>query len=255
MLPTRAWLMLAGVLGIGCGRIDFSALPDADGSDGRGSDVGSDGPLTPAWQLIQVNGNSSASGVSSLAVSEAPTGAGHVLVVGIQFEPGGSITSISDNATSAPSLFAELSGTAASNPTSGDALIMYVSAAAHAGATTLTVATSSLTYAVVVWEFATTGTISPDVEGNLSSEPASTLPSSPIIDTTHAGDLIVAISIAANSIQGIHAGNDFTNDLLTNGNGWAHITSAVAAAGTQQAQWDSSLGTYCSDIVAFHVDD
>jgi hypothetical protein len=66
---------------------------------------------------------------------------------------------------------------------------MYVSAGAHAGATTLTVTTSSLTYSVVVWEFATSGSISLDGYGNLTSEPASTLPSSPLIDATHPGDL------------------------------------------------------------------
>ena len=52
---------------------------------------------------------------------------------------------------------------------------------------------------------------------------------------------------------GITSGNEFTDDFTTFGNGWAHITSTSATAGTHQASWytASPVGVYCASTVAF----
>jgi hypothetical protein len=119
--------------------------------------------------------------------------------------------------------------------------------------TAVTATTTTAAYALVVWEFATAQPATVDAAAAMSDQGSSSHPTSPVITTENAGELVIAIGISGGVVTGIHAGNEFTNDSLVRGNGWAHITSADAPAGSQHAVWDSNDQTFCSDAVAFHV--
>jgi hypothetical protein len=74
------------------------------------------------------------------------------------------------------------------------------------------------------------------------------------VTTTQAGDFIVSVLYAnASNLSAISTGNEFTDDFKTYGNGWAHITSTSATAGTHQASWYTAApsGVYCASTVAF----
>jgi len=88
----------------------------------------------------------------------------------------------------------------------------------------------------------------------LNDQPATTAPVGPMIMTSTAGEFVVSVAIVENAARRIHAGDEFTNDQTTNGNGWAHLTDPMAAAGTYQAQWDQpQSGVYCAAAAAFAV--
>ena len=72
--------------------------------------------------------------------------------------------------------------------------------------------------------------------------------------TTAPGDFIVSAAIVQNNITGTHTGNEFTNDEMPNGNGFAHLTATRAPAASHQARWDQpTSGAYCSSSAAFFV--
>ena len=230
---------------LGCGRVGFSI---GSGTDAR---VTVDGSLLPAWQLVQVMDNTANAGPASLATTIASTDVGDLLVAGIHFDPGGTITGVA--ADPGASSFVAVSGSLANNTPGGDAVEIWVLPSASAGVTSITATASTKVYTVVVWEFATHAPASVDMAAELSQQAASTMPVSPTVTTQRAGELVVGITIVQGGVTGIAAGNDFTNDTNANGNGWAHLASETAPAGTQQAVWTSDSGTYCSDAVAFHV--
>ncbi len=105
----------------------------------------------------------------------------------------------------------------------------------------------------MVWEVAglrTSGALDTGVA--VSDQPASNTPLGPSITTKTPGEFVVSVAIVANGISGTHAGNAFTNDLRTRGDGWAHLTDPAAPAGSYQAEWDQgTAGDYCSDAAAF----
>ena len=71
--------------------------------------------------------------------------------------------------------------------------------------------------------------------------------------TSAAGEFVMASAIVFDTVSGIHPGNEFTNDQVSDGNGWAHLTDPMAPAGVHQAQWDATPGSYCASAVAFKV--
>ena len=123
-----------------------------------------------------------------------------------------------------------------------------------AGATTITV-TSNSVKAIVAWEFANIKTTSPlDNATKLDNQATSTTPLGAAITTAQDRELVIATIIVQNQVSGIHAGSLFTNDQTALGNGWAHITSNNAAAGTYQAQWDQpTTGPSCAVSAAFFI--
>ncbi|PYN82944.1 MAG: hypothetical protein DMD48_14285 [Gemmatimonadetes bacterium] len=114
---------------------------------------------------------------------------------------------------------------------------------------------TTLVHATVVWEVSSINTTSPvQTATKIDNQSASSTPLGASITTSATGEFVVATTVVANSVTGIHAGNAFTNDRFTNGNGFAHLTSNTASAGTYQAQWDqSSSGAYCSSSAAFYA--
>jgi hypothetical protein len=240
-----------GTLPVDARAVDASlAPPDApDGSDASSSGLS-------AWRLVQVQSASNAGqgGLTSLSATVTPTTANDLLVVGVQFAVGTTIASVSDNAEGGTSTFSAIPGSHARNAHADGNVAIWYTPSANAGATavTATAGTASV-YTVVVWEFATAQAATVDIASGLSDQASSTTPVAPALTTMNAGELVVAIGIVATSISQLQPGNEFTNDALANGNGWAHITSATAPGGAHQAAWDSTAGTYCSSAVAFHV--
>jgi hypothetical protein len=119
---------------------------------------------------------------------------------------------------------------------------------------TPTFADSPTSVEITVWEVSGISTSPPD--GTNTSSGSFTLNNTPgpAVITTQAGDFIVSIMFAVDTnLSGITSGNEFTNDFLTNGNGWAHITSNFVPAGTHQASWFTSTpqGEYCASTAAF----
>jgi hypothetical protein len=208
----------------------------------------------PAWRLVQVQSIEAGSGGSaSVAVMVTSTSSDDLIVVGLQTAPGATITNVSDNAPGGTSAFSAITGSLASNAVGDGGVDVWFTPSANAGATSVTASTTSAIYGLVVWEVATAQASTVDTVNAVSDEAASTTPKSPAVITEDAGELVIAIGISEGTITGIRAGNEFTNDAAPNGNGFAHITSTTAPAGTHQAVWLSNSATYCSTAVAFHV--
>ena len=260
---STAGLVTVWLLAAACGRIDFAASTDATTDalkdDALKSDaVKSDASSLPAWHLVQVQSmtTGSASGSASVASTLTPTTAGDLLVVGVQSAPGTTISSLSDNAPAGTSTFSAVAGSLATNSGQVDGDIeLWYTPSVNDGATAVTAATTSASvFTVVVWELATAQPATVDSVKELSDQASSTMPAAPVVTTTKPGELVIAIAVSANNVTGIDTGNEFTNDTAVNQDGWAHITSTTAAAGSHQAVWVSAgTGTYCSTAVAFHV--
>lgn len=226
--------------------------PPPDAPDGGASSS------LPAWHLVQAQAaaNGNLGGLASLAATLTATMAGDLLVVGVQVAHGGTITSVTDNAPGGTSTFTAIPGSEATNTQGDGGIELWYTPSLNAGATavTATATTSGASiYTVVAWEVATAQPATVDTVMELSNQASSTTLTAPAVTTQAPGELVIAIGIAANDVNALAAGSEFTNDTLANGNGWAHITSTTAAAGAHQAVWDTSAGTSCSTAVAFHV--
>jgi hypothetical protein len=193
-------------------------------------------------------------GLSSLAATLTATTAGDLLVIGVQFAPGATITSVSDNAPGGTSAFSAIPTSKASNAAGDGGLEVWYAPVVNAGATAVTAtAAAASVYSVVAWEVATMQPATVDTAKQLSDQASSTTPVAPAVTTRNVGELVIAIGLSSSTVTQLHAGSEFTNDTLANGNGWAHITSTTAPAGPHQATWDGGNGTFCSTAVAFHV--
>lgn len=218
---------------VGCGRIGFDPTGDA-GAPGR-------------WALIQTAGSRSSN------VGLAPLGAHHLVVVAVQLFSDGRVTAILDS--SACNTYVEIPAAHAVNRSLGDGLQIFYAKNSCPGADDLGVAATTAVFATVVWEVAGIRTDTPvDTAAVLNDRPASTAPIGPTITTSAAGEFVVSAAMVENLAATIHAGNEFTNDQITNGNGWAHLTDPMAEAGDHQAQWDQLVpGAYCASAAAFRV--
>jgi len=205
-----------------------------------------DAPPPMPWSLIKTAETTN----TNQGLSFAATGAGHLIVVGLETPSAGAVTAVADNAgnTYAPVPIGRAISTV------GDIGLEVWYAKNASAATTITVTAPSVR-AIVMWEVANIKTANPlDTSTKVENQAASTTPLGAAITTTQARELVISVAIVDNFISGIHANSAFTNDRLALGNGWAHLTSNNAPAGTYQAQWDQgTAGASCSISAAFFI--
>ncbi|HVZ19096.1 MAG TPA: hypothetical protein VG897_18405 [Terriglobales bacterium] len=192
------------------------------------------------------------------------TGAGHLIVVGIQIGGGATtsttIATVTDNAgnaySEANSATSVLSGGTPSRSvdTSGGSIadIWYVRSSV-AGATSLTITPSTTVSnaGAVIWEFSGVNTSAPlDQVGVLNSQAASASPTGASVTTALSNEVVISLAAVSGSISGIFAGNAFTSDSALKSNGWAHLITTSARTFTPQ--WNQSpAGTFASSTVSF----
>ena len=242
------------VLAAGCGRIDFDAETHAvDGStDAVAAGDGASSSCTPStgdWVLEQVQGNSDHNGQGTLTVMVNATGGGDFIVVAVQGQAPGVATNVFDGAGS---IYTRLAGTAGTDAV--DTVEIWYASSAGGGANDVSVTSSTLAYAIVMWEFSTPRAAVVDTVAQLSNQAATTTPVAPTITTHCPGEVVVAAAISQANISGIANGNAFTSDANSNAEGWAHLAASNAPAGMQTAAWTSASGSYCSAAAAFIVE-
>jgi hypothetical protein len=201
-----------------------------------------------SWAIV--NNSSNAGSIASLTIPA--TGTGNLIVVALMFNGGASVVTVSDNAGNA---YVSAGAEAALTDRSTD--IWYaVNSKPGATVVTPTFADSPTLVQVTVWEVSGISFSAPDVTNTSSGNLTLNNTPGPAVTTTQADDFIVSILFAMETnIISISSGNQFTNDFTTWGNGWAHITSTFAPAGTYQASWFTSTpqGIYCASTVAFRA--
>jgi hypothetical protein len=197
--------------------------------------------------------------------SISSTGAGHLIVVGIQLGKGlsstaATIATVTDNAGNAyqeaNSIVSTLSGAtpALSVDTGGGSVVdIWYARNSTAAATTLTITPSATisNAAAVIWEFSGVNTIEPlDQVAVLSSQSASASPTGASVTTTLPNEVVITAAGVSGSISSISSGNAFTNDSIVNGGGWAHLIAGPG--GSYAAQWTQNpSGTFASSTVSF----
>jgi hypothetical protein len=167
----------------------------------------------------------------------------------------GQVMSVTDNA-SGPGAYTRVTASRADNTDGfpGVGVEIWFSPSANVGATTVTAIATDDVYAVVAWQFATPTAATVDTAMGLSNQPGTITPTAPPIATNAAGEIVVAVAAAESPVTSIGAGGEFTNDELTDGLGFAHLTDPHAPAGVHIAVWDQTYGSvYCTDAVAFAV--
>jgi len=181
----------------------------------------------------------------------APSGSHHLIVVAAQLGAAGSVTSITDDANT----YVAIPRARATNTSLNDALELWYATDSRPGASMIRIAATTSVPAAVAWEVSGIRTVDPlDTATTLDTQPATTAPQGPPITTRAAGEFVVSAAIVANGITGTEAGNEFTNDHRTRGNGWAHLTDPMAPAGSHQARWTQpTSGSYCANAAAFQV--
>ena len=200
------------------------------------------------WAMVH---KTSKGNITSLTIPA--TGSGHLLAVALIFNGKTSVASISDNATGGSNTYVSAGARATSSTWSSE---IWYAASSKAGATvvTPTFAGSATSIEIAVWEVSGLSTSAPNATNTSSGSVTASNTPGASVTTTQVGDFIVSV-LNANTADftTISSGNEFTNDFTTSGNGWAHITSTSATAGTHQASWytSSPTGTYCSSTVAF----
>jgi hypothetical protein len=239
MRATWCWIVCA----MSCGRLDFEAsshLVDASQADGAQG----------MWQLDAVKGIANLNTPTLSLQLGATSSAGQMIVAAVNLDSGATFPSIGDDASNT---YIPVPGATAGSVVNNDTLVIMYVPNANAGATMVT-ATSTHVYSIVVWQFTTPQPATVDTAGQLSDQPSSTLPVSPSITTAGPGEIVIAIAVVLNTISSVQNGSPFTNDTVTNGNGFAHLTDPHAPAGTYQAVWNQpNSAAYCSQAVAFVV--
>lgn len=196
--------------------------------------TGSGGP----WLLIQSTGTSSPD-----ALEIAPTVPGDVVVIAPRYTM--TTQTFTDNAGTQ---YRRVPGSVATCPGSAQ-LAIYVGlppAPVH------TVTAGGNTSGWALWEFQGISAM-PDGAAALPDGGNTAVPESPPLTTASDGELVVAAVIAVGTIQGIHPDDDFVNDQIVLGNGYAHLASNQVPAGTTLvAHWDQDPSdNYCATAVSF----
>jgi hypothetical protein len=198
------------------------------------------------WAIVNKAGKG---GVTSLTIPA--TGSGHLIAVALMFTGATSVASISDNASNT------YASTGARGVSGNWSTEIWYAVNSKAGATvvTPTFAGSAPSVQMAVWEVSGLSAAAPDAKN--ASTGTLTLSNTPgaAVTTTLVGDFVVSIMLASTAnLSSITSGNGFTDDFTLDGNGWAHITSTSATAGTQQASWFTAApsGIYISSTAAFH---
>jgi hypothetical protein len=233
------WWWLACL--VSCGRSGFNSSLDA---------LTSDGSVMP-WQFIGANGLKSTAVPTFQLPLGTPTTAGELVVVAVQTEPIGTVTSVTDNASAAGTYTAIPSARSlVSAGTTGAIEIWYANT--NAGATSVTAMASGPIIAVVAWQFITPSPVTVDAAAGSNDQPTSPAPNAPAITTARPGEVAIAVLQTIGTVSGVTSGSEFTNDELTYMNGWAHLTDPLAPAGVHVAQWHAgTAGVYSGSVVAF----
>jgi len=207
-------------------------------------DVPIDG-MRPLWSLVQTRGSTGSD--TPIAASTA----GNLIVVGVETANVGQVVAVTDTANN---VYVRVLGSRAINEVQGLGIELWYAKNAKAGATRITVDGATVR-AVVAWEAAGLDPVNPlGSASKLDDRPATTTPLGAAITTTTAGELVISIAIVGNAVSGLTAGSAFTNDQMTFGNGWAHLTNNQAPAGTYQAQWNQpNAGAYCATSASFRL--
>jgi len=225
-------LALLGTLGlVGCGQVAIF----------HGTTVIGNG-----WVIV--NSASDSGSITNLTIP--PTGRGNLIAVALMFNGATSVTSVSDDAGNS-----YVSAGARSVSGSASTEIWYA-ANSNSGATLITPTFADATTHVEItsWEVNGISTSPLDVANTSTGTMTSDNVPGPAVTTTHSGDFVVSIMFAIDTgLKGISSGNEFTDDFTTDGNGWAHITSDKAPAGSHQASWYTATpqGPYCASTAAF----
>jgi hypothetical protein len=199
------------------------------------------------WSLVNKASNTVTAG-SGLTIPA--TGSGNLVAIAVMFNGTTSVSSVSDNAGNA------YVSAGARSSVGQYATEIWYAVNSKPGATVITpkFAGSPTHIEITSWEVSGVSTAAPDAKSTASGNVASNNTTGPPVTTTVGGDFIISALLAGSAnFTSITTGNEFTNDFTTNGNGWAHITSNSAAAGTHQASWFTSAptGVYCASTVAF----
>jgi hypothetical protein len=181
------------------------------------------------------------------------TGAGHLIVVALIFNGSTSVARISDNATGGSNTYVSAGAKSTVGQFSTE---IWYAVNSNSGATVVTprFGVSPGHVEITTWEVSGLSTL-PPVATNISSG-SLTVDNTPgpAVTTTQADDFIVSVLFAGEAdFTGMSAGNDFTDDFATGGNGWAHLTSNSSPARTYQPRWYTAApgGSYCASTVAF----
>lgn len=238
---------------------DASIVEDAsvieDASTTERVDAGGP-PAPPAWALVQTRSAIVQRSALDATITSDPLGAQHMVAVAVEVDLAGAVTSITDD--SGCNVYEPI--TAAHTTCSVLQCMLetfYVrSSCAGSGSQTIRIQATTEILAAVMWEVSGLRSDDPlDAASSIPDDrPATTAPVSPSIATTSDGEFVVAVAIAENTIVGLHAGNEFTNDQKSFGNGWAHLTDTAAKAGPHQAEWVQDVaGVFCANAAAFRT--
>jgi Divergent InlB B-repeat domain len=200
-----------------------------------------------SWSIVHMASNFG-NPLTSLTIPS--TGSGNLIAVAIAFNGTTSVSSVSDNAGNT-----YLSAGARATRGAYATEIWYaVNSKSGATAVTPRFVGSPTHVEITEWEVNNVATSAPDAKGVASGTITLNNTPGPAVTTTQAGDFVISVMLAGSAnLTAMTTGNEFTDDFKTNGNGWAHITSNDAAAGTHQASWFTAnpVGIYCASTVAF----
>jgi hypothetical protein len=202
-----------------------------------------------SWAMVN---KASKGGITSLTIPA--TGSGHLIAVALIFNGSTSVASLSDNAAGGSNTYVSAGARSTSGVWSTE---IWYAVKSKSGATvvTPTLAGSAPQIQMTVWEVSGLSASTPDATNTSSGSLTLNNTPGPAVTTKQVGDFIVSIMLANTSdLSAITSGNAFTDDFGSDGNGWAHLTSNSASAGTYQASWytASPSGQYCASTVAFH---
>lgn len=202
---------------------------------------------SPSWAIVHRTSRGGA--ITNLTIPA--TLKGDSIGVALMFNGTTSVSSISDNAGNT---YISAGAGVATGPFSVE---IWYAQNLVAGATLITptfAGTEPTNVEITTWEVSGALSLPPSAANTATGTLTLTNTLGPAVTTPEAGDFIISVILGINTtVSGISTGNEFTNDFKTNGNGWAHITSNAAIAGTHQASWSipTPTGKYCASTVAF----
>jgi hypothetical protein len=197
-----------------------------------------------SWTLVN---KASGGGPSATSLTVPATGSGNLIAFAVIFNGTTSVSSVSDNAGNT------YVSAGARIFLSNFSMEIWYAKNSSSGATVITPKFAGATTFADMTEWEVSGLSTRDVAATSTGTVASNTPGA-AVTTTGTGDFVVSVIFAGGaSFSGITSGNAFTNDFLTGGNGWAHLTSNSTNPGSEQASWSCSkpAGKYLSSTVAF----
>lgn len=236
----------------GCGGIGFDPVSDGSVDAPVVPDGSVDAPVVLRWELVQTAGVDNATR-SNATVPLKRLGAGHLVVVAVEIDNSGLVTTMTDS--SGCNSYIAIPTAFSASMELDVSLQMFYAKNSCPDAAAISITATATVSAAAVWEVAGIRTDEPfDTAAVLNDQSASDRPLGPRITTSATGEFVVAVALVDQSVTGVHVGNEFTNDHKNQGNGWGHLADPQSAAGVHQAQWDQSpAGAYCASAAAFQV--